>query len=184
MFPVPTFPPETPPLSDFPFTASTRHNAKDKFQRSSTDNLSPRLSNYPQLVWINISPADKTLNHIPVFALTFWRDWLLQSNLLLYGKKKIPFLKIKPFFLEKPVQFCICWLASCVANERGWPEPDFSFLIIFGACLLPSWAVFWMCLFSFSLFAILTSLFFLFWVCCIFYFGFASALCFALLSWV
>lgn len=72
---------------------------------------------------------------------------------------------------------CICWLSSCVANEWGWPEPDFSFLIIRGVCLLLSWAVFSVSLLSFSLSAILTSLFFHFWVCCIFYFCFASALC-------
>lgn len=49
-------------------------------------------------------PEDKTLNHILVFPLTFWWDWLLQSDMLLHGKKKIPFLKIKPLFSEKPKQ--------------------------------------------------------------------------------
>lgn len=55
-------------------------------------------------MWINISPEEKTLNHILVFTFTFWRDWLLKSDLLLHGKKKIPFLKIKPLFSEKPIQ--------------------------------------------------------------------------------
>ena len=78
-------------------------------------------------MWINTSPEDKTLNHILVFTLTFWRDWLLQSDLLLHGKKKIPFLKIKPFFLEKCMQFAFADSLHVLPMSGNGSSLTFSF---------------------------------------------------------
>lgn len=130
----------------------------------------------PQLVRISISPEDKTLNHILVFTLTFWRDWFLQSDMLLHGKKKIPFLKIKPLFSEKPIQLAFAdSLHVLPVSGDGLSLTFPSSLYVVRVCFFRGLC--FQCLLSFSLSTTLSSLFFLFWICCIFYFCLASALC-------